>query len=205
MSNAFPVTSITLIKKFQSMPPGGDEAHWVRFWDLYAPAMRQFAVWKGGEKNADDIVMKVFEKLVDVLRQGKYDPASGRFHSYLATMISNEVHMQHRKDEVRRQDDHVTIDSGLSETLLDNGADAAEQLDADWQRAVLAAAVEHVLTKSALSDRDRKVYRAYVQENKPIDKVAAEFGITRNLVSQIKTRIERRIAAIGRELAAPHS
>ena len=40
MSSAFPVTSITLIQKIKSMPPGGDEAHWVRFWDLYAPAMR---------------------------------------------------------------------------------------------------------------------------------------------------------------------
>ena len=202
MSSAFPVTSITLIQKFKAMPPGGDEAHWVRFWDLYAPAMRQFAVWKGGEKNADDIVMKVLEKLVDVLREGNYDPTAGRFHSYLATMISNEVHMQHRRDEVRRQDDHVTLDSGMSDTILDGNANAAEQMDADWQRAVLAAAVEHVLTKSALSDRDRKVYRAYVQENKPIEQVAADFGITRNLVSQIKTRIERRIAAIGRELAA---
>jgi len=202
MSSAFPVTSITLIQKIKSMPPGGDEAHWVRFWDLYAPAMRQFAVWKGGEKNADDIVMKVLEKLVDVLRQGKYDPQAGRFHSYLATMICNEVHMQHRKDEVRRQEDHVTIDSGISETLLDTSDSAADQMDADWQRAVVAAAVEHVLTKSALSDRDRKVYRAYVQENKPIEQVAKDFGITRNLVSQIKTRIERRIAAIGRELAA---
>jgi len=202
MSSAFPVTSITLIQKIKSMPPGGDEAHWVRFWDLYAPAMRQFAVWKGGEKNADDIVMRVLEKLVDVLRQGKYDPAAGRFHSYLATMICNEVHMQHRKDEVRRQEDHVTIDSGISDTLVDASANAAEQIDADWQRAVVAAAVEHVLTKSALSERDRKVYRAYVQENQPIEKVAADFGITRNLVSQIKTRIERRIAAIGRELVA---
>lgn len=205
MSSAFPVTSITLIQKIKSMPPGGDEAHWVRFWDLYAPAMRQFAVWKGGEKNADDIVMKVLEKLVDVLRTGKYDPAAGRFHSYLATMICNEIHMQHRKDEVRRQDDHVTIDGEISDTLPDNSADAAEKMDEDWQRAVVAAAVEHVLTKSALSDRDRKVYRAYVQENKPLEQVAAEFGITRNLVSQIKTRIERRIAAIGRELAASRS
>ena len=146
--------------------------------------------------------MKVLEKLVDVLRNGKYDPSAGRFHSYLATMICNEVHMQHRKDEVRRQEDHVTIDGAITDALPDGGADAAEQMDADWQRAVVSAAVEHVLTKSALSDRDRKVYRAYVQENKPIEQVAADFGITRNLVSQIKTRIERRIAAIGRELAA---
>ena len=204
MGSIFPNTSITLLRSIAAEKTGGNESEWARFFELYHPAMRKFVQMKANRNDVDDIVQDVLVKLVDVLRNGKYDPAAGRFHSYLATMISNEVHMQHRKDEVRRQDDHVTLDSGISETILDGGADAVEQIDADWQRAVLAAAVEHVLTKSALSDRDRKVYRAYVQENKPIEKVAAEFGITRNLVSQIKTRIERRIAAIGRQLAAPH-
>lgn len=201
MAGAFPVTSITLIEKIKAMPPGGDEAHWVRFWDLYAPAMRQFAIWKGGEKNADDIVMKVLEKLVEVLRNGRYRPESGRFHSYLATMICNEIHMQRRKDEVRRQDDHVTIDSGLADALVGEGGDAAERIDEDWRRAVVAAATEHVLTKSAISARDRQIYRAYALEERPIADVAAQFGVTRNLVSQIKVRIERRIAEIGRQLA----
>ena len=58
-----------------------------------------------------------------------------------------------------------------------------------------------MLTKTALSERDRAVYRAFVCEGRDIGEVAGEFGISRNLVSQIKVRIDRRIVAFGRELA----
>ena len=81
-------------------------------------------------------------------------------------------------------------------------APASTDVDVDWQRAILAAAVEHVLTKTALSERDRAVYRFYVQENHSLDETVEKFHILRNTISQIKTRIEKRIAAIGREMAA---
>ena len=197
--NTFPPTSISLIAKIKDLPPGEDGAAWARFWELYAPAMRAFAVFKGGTSNADDIVMSVFGKLVEVLRGGQFDPSKGSFHSYLAAMIYNEVHMQHRKDEVRKSDAHVPLDETLVESLA---APSTGDVEADWQRAVLQAATEHVLTKTALSKRDRDVYRFYVQERHAIEEVAEKFHITRNSVSQIKTRIETRIAAIGREMAA---
>lgn len=196
--STFPPTSVSLIAKIKDLPPGEDGAAWARFWELYAPAMRAFAVFKGGTANADDIVMTVFGKLVDVLRSGQFDPTKGSFHSYLATMIYNEVHMQYRKDEVRKSDAHVPLDEALAESLE---APPSEEVDADWQRAVLQAAVEHVLNKTALSDRDRAVYRFYVQERHSIEETAEKFHLTRNLVSQIKTRIEKRIVAIGREMA----
>ena len=195
----FPPTSVSLIAKIKDLPPGEDGAAWARFWELYAPAMRAFAVFKGGTANADDIVMSVFGKLVDVLRGGQFDPSKGSFHSYLAAMIYNEVHMQHRKDEVRKSDAHVPLDETLVENLA---ARSTGDVEADWQRAVLQAATEHVLTKTALSERDRDVYRFYVQERHAIEEVAEKFHITRNSVSQIKTRIEKRIATIGREMAA---
>ena len=160
--------------------------------------MRALVVFKGGAANADDIVMTVFGKLVEVLRSGQFDQTKGSFHSYLATMIYNEVHMQYRKDEVRKSDAHVPLDEALAESLE---APPSEEVDADWQRAVLQAAVEHVLNKTALSDRDRAVYRFYVQERHSIEETAEKFHLTRNLVSQIKTRIEKRIVAIGREMA----
>ncbi len=196
--STFPETSFTLIAKIKDLPPGQDGAAWARFWDLYAPAMRAFAVFKGGETNADDIVMTVLGKLVEVLRSGRFDPAKGNFHSYLATMIYNEVHMQRRKDEVRHRDDHVALDEVMEETLA---APARTEDDSDWQRAVLAAAVDHVLNRTALSERDRSVYRFYVQEGHSLDEVVEHFHLSRNNVSQIKTRIEKRIAAIGREMA----
>ena len=197
--STFPPTSVSLIAKIKDLPPGEDGAAWARFWELYAPAMRAFAVFKGGTANADDIVMSVFGKLVDVLRSGQFDPSKGSFHSYLAAMIYNEVHMQHRKDEVRKSDAHVPLDETLVESLA---APSTGDVEADWRRAVLQAATDHVLTKTALSERDRDVYRFYVQERHTIEETAEKFRITRNLASQIKTRIEKRIAAIGREMAA---
>ena len=190
----------TLIAKIKDLARGQDSAVWNRFWDLYAPAMRAFAVFKGAGSNADDIVMTVLAKLVDVLRSGQYQPEKGSFHSYLATMIYNEVHMQRRKDEVRKADSHVPLDEVMQETLAAPGQ--APETDVDWQRAILAAAMEHVLTKTALSDRDREIYRFYVQEGHSIDETSEKFHQSRNNISQIKTRIEKRIAAIGREMAA---
>ena len=197
--STFPPTSVSLIAKIKDLPPGEDGAAWARFWELYAPAMRAFAVFKGGAADADDIVMAVFGKLVEVLRGGQFDPSKGSFHSYLAAMIYNEVHMQHRKDEVRKSDAHVPLDETLVDSLI---APPTGDVEADWQRAVLQAATNHVLTKTALSERDRDVYRFYVQEQHSIEETAAKFHITRNLASQIKTRIEKRIATIGKEMAA---
>ncbi len=211
--SAFPVTSVTLIQKIKTLAPGEDSAAWVRFWDSYSLAIRQFAALKGGEANADDIVMTVLGKLVEVLRNGQYTPEKGAFHSYLATMIVNEVHMQHRKDLVRKTDQHLSIDApvgggdgGGDEATLADTLQApetpADSYEEDWRQAILTSAVEHVLTKTALSERDRAVYRAYVQEGRPIADVAAEFKLSRNSVSQIKTRIDKRIVAVGRELVA---
>lgn len=205
----FPVTSVTLIAKIKNLAPGEDAAAWVRFWDTYQGAIRAFAALKGGEQNADDIVMIVLGKLVDVLRKGQYTPDKGSFHSYLATMIVNEVHMAHRKDVVRQVDKRVSIDAPIGDGEESTVADTVaapetmpDALDDDWRRAVLVAAREHVLMHTALSDRDRQVYRAYAMEGEDIAEVAKRFGISRNFVSQIKTRIEKRIIAAGREMIA---
>ena len=210
MTGSFPTTSVTLIAKIRDLGPGQDSSEWVRFWNSYSLAIRQFAALKGGEENADDIVMTVLGKLVEVLRSGQYTPEKGRFHSYLATMIVNEVHMAHRKNVARASDRKVSLDAdgGDAEggsTLADTLAapvESPESIDEDWRKAVLKSAVEHVLTKTALSARDRAVYRAYAIEGRDIAKVAEDFGLSRNSVSQIKTRIDRRIVAFGRELAA---
>lgn len=211
--SVFPVTSVTLIAKIKSLAPGEDSAAWVRFWDTYGLAIRQFAAMKGGEQNADDIVMTVLGKLVDVLRSGQYTPDKGKFHSYLATMIVNEVHMAYRKDMARAVDRRISIDASVdgssgsesSRTIADTLAakeDSPDALDEDWRQAVLKSAVEHVLTKTALSERDRNVYREYALQGRDIAEVAKAYGISRNSVSQIKTRIDKRIVSVGRTLVA---
>ena len=211
--STFPVTSVTLIAKIRNLAPGDDSAAWVRFWNSYSDAIRQFAALKGGEENADDIVMTVLGKLVDVLRSGQYTPEKGKFHSYLATMIVNEVHMAHRREVARASDRKVSIDSSVpggaaessGRTIADTIAApevSPEQLDADWREAVLKSAVEHVLTKTAISERDRNVYREYALDGRDIGEVAAKYRISRNYVSQIRVRIDKRIVDFGKTLVA---
>ena len=212
---SFPVTSVTLIAKIKDLANGEDSAAWVRFWDTYQLAIRRFAIMKGGERDADDIVMSVLAKLVNVLRSGQYTPEKGRFHSYLATMIINEVHMLRRKEVARAVESRVSLeesvngasgdsesDRTIADTLVAPEQTSATDLDEEWRQAVLQSAVDHVLTKTALSERDRAVYRAYALEGQDIAKVAKAFGISRNFVSQIKVRIDKRIVAVGKALVA---
>ena len=213
--SAFPVTSVTLIQKIKTLAPGEDGAAWVRFWDTYSGAIRTFAARKGGEEIADDIMMAVLGKLVTVLRSGQYVPEKGAFHSYLSVMILNEVHMLRRREMVRKVDKRVSLDAPLDEGDGGEGDDeltlgkllpadevSPDALDDDWRMAVVASAEDHVLNKTALSQRDRDVYREYVKEGRPIEEVARKYRLTRNSVSQIKTRISRRIVAVGKELVA---
>ena len=207
--SAFPVTSITLIQKIKTLAPGEDGAAWVRFWDTYAGAIRTFAARKGSEENADDIVMIVLEKLVDVLRSGQYSPEKGAFHSYLSTMIINEVHMLRRREMVRQVDKRVSIDTPIGDDDEHTIADtipapppSSDMFDDDWRQAILESAKNHVLTKTALSQRDRDVYREYVLEERPIEEVAEKFHLSHNSISQIKTRINKRIVAVGQEFVA---
>ena len=51
-----------------------------------------------------------------------------------------------------------------------------------------------MLTRTALAQKSKDIYRAYVLEEKPIGEVAKAFGVSRNAVSQVKTRVEAMIA-----------
>lgn len=97
------------------------------------------------------------------------------------------------------EDANVSMDDAAAGLEPSVDSETAAVIDAKWRLARHAAAVEHALTKTALSQRSKDVYRAYVLEERPIDEVAARFGIPNNSVSQIKTRVEKMIAAVEAE------
>lgn len=193
MSSIFPNTSITLLQSIAAERTGGDEAEWARFFELYYPAMRKFVQMKTSRSDADDIVQDVLVKLVDVLRHGKYTPQPGvKFRSYLARLLYNELVSHFRRDRVRGDGNFVPVDE--VDLPVDN--DAAIGLDVQWRMALHQSAVEHVLTKTALAEQSKDVYREYVIEERPIAEVAKKFGLTKNYVSQIKTRVDRMVSAV---------
>ena len=216
-SSMFPETSVTLLGKLAAQVTGEDQANWLRFWNLYANAIRRFAVRIGDENNADDVVSEVMRKLVDFFRAGRLDCEKGSFRSYLAQMIRNELGMIYRKEKVRKMDCRVYLDvhrdsddEGMSleaAAAMDAEAEMAQSDDTVWKHLDLEfaaakrqEALEHIFANPAISEQKKNVYRAYVLEERPIDEVAERFGISRNLVSQIKVRMERTFLAVLAEM-----
>ena len=198
----FPDTPVSLLVRLASDRTGiRDEAGWTRLFELYAPAIKAFAEERGGEGESEDVVQEIFMRLVEVLRNGqvKVGGDAGKFRRYLATLVRNELVSRWRKRMARGGDGLVSLDdpgAGVEATV---DSDAAAVVDVKWRLARRRAAVEWALTKTALSPQSKAVYRAYVLDERPIGEVAAAFGLPRNSVSQIKTRVERLVAAIEAE------
>ena len=194
----FPETSYTLIKKLSADVTSVSEAAWVRFFDLYVPVMRRFVEWNDKTRDPDDVVQDVLVKLLDAVRRGRYDPGRAKFRTFLATVIRNHLVSLYRRDAARSAGSNVSIDELLTEPSVP--ASQGDALDLAWARARHEAAVEHVLTKTALSAQSKAVYRAHVLEGRPAGDVAAEFGVTKGNVAKIKFRVEGMVAALEGEL-----
>lgn len=188
----FPDTPASLLKKIAALKSGDDEAVWTDFIERYTPAVREFMRLKSPsapEADLDDLVQDVFVRLVEILRAQTYDPAKARFRTYLATIMRNLLVDRWRQKAPPMQQ----IDQRLG------GMDAADPgvvVDAAWRLAARRAAVRHVMSVSMLAQTSKDIYCAYVLEGGEIGEVARRFGVSRNMVSQTKTRIERMIAAV---------
>jgi len=192
--SAFPETPVSLLARLAATCTGESAAGWERFFEQYQPVIQKFAAFAGAGRDAEDVTQDVFVKLVDVFRNGRYDPKRGSFRAYLATMIRREVINRWHKATARAADKHVSIDNDDRPVDLSVPSETETVLDMKWRLACHQAAVDHVLTKTALSEKSKAIYRAYVLEERPIDEVAAAFGVPNNTVSQAKTRVERMIA-----------
>lgn len=190
--SAFPPTSLTLLHKLAATATGESEAAWTRFFELYMPAIRRFAEWHGAGRDPDDIVQEVFLQLVEILQNESYSNEKGRFRAFLATLIRRRIIDLYRKDVVRGNIDHLPID----DIELSTPPEQIALIDTKWKLARHEAAVDHVLTKTALAEQSKAIYRAHVLEGKSATDVARKFGVEKNLVAQIKFRIDRMIAVI---------
>ena len=197
--NVFPTTSHTLIQKLAVEATGGNDAAWVRFFDLYTPAMKRFVQLIDYNHDPDDVVQEVYIHLVKILEERKYKAEKAQFRTFLKMLIRRQLIGIYRREQARGAGETVPMDALMDEpyVLPEQGA----ALDLAWDRARHEAAVEHVLTKTALSAKTKAVYRAHVIDGKPADEVCGHFGIDSNHLRQIKFRVEKAITLIEAELA----
>ena len=206
----FPSTSTTLLQTLAAKNTGVSEAAWARFFELYTPAMRRFIEMNDHTHDPDDVIQDVYVSLVDILENNRYDAGKSRFRTFLAMLIRRKLVSLYRSEEARGRGANRSLEVLRGNGELDSAsmpcelivpASQPDEIDLSWARAKHEAAVEHVLTKTALSVQTKSVYRAYVIEGRPIDEVEREFGVSRDVIYKIKFRVDSAIAVIEEEYA----
>ena len=199
MKNPFPTTSTTLLANLAERETGIDQAAWNQFFDFYYPVMVEFARVKGAGDDSEDVVQDVLASLVRVFETGLYVRGKGRFRSYLAKMLRNELISRLRRSRVRPEGASVALpDNGVVGCAAESPSPLTSWSAEDEEAFELArrrAAVEHVLTKTALSEQSRRIFREILATGNSCAKVARRMNLPAATVRQVKSRISRMVAA----------
>ena len=193
---SYPETSATLLRTLREARSGVDDVAWARFVDMYGPVVHHLVRLLSpgiSDADTDDAVQDVFVKLVDILRSGAYDPAKGKFRTYLSTLVRRLLIDRYREAVARRRDRQVEIEVAEEIAVAD---DPGAWMDAKWRIACRMAAERRVMEESALAEQSREVWRLLSVEGLSVKEAARRLGIPSNTVRKTKRRIETRIAAV---------
>ena len=191
--SSFPTTSTTLLANLAERESGIDQVEWNRFFALYYPVMVEFARARGAGDDSEDVVQEVFADLVKVFQSGRYERGKGQFKSYLATMLRNELISRFRRMQAKSRVDGRarTPAAPLPAPSVSSSADDMPA----WNLARHRAAVEHVLTRTAISEQSRRIYRELLATGDNCAEVARRMNLPAATVRQVKSRVSRMIAA----------
>ena len=201
----FPDTPKTLLQKIADRTQGNDCAEWAAFVELYAPPLMRFVRLQSpgmSEADAEDVVQDVFIRLVDVLRERKIDRNRAKFRAYLASMTRHLLIDRYRAAQARPALATGPVPNGrLAPSAQDKGpvpsaaVDPGVAVDVLWRKAAREAAKEHIFTKTAVSAQSKRIYELLERGLSPRE-AAAQVGVSRDVVKQVKSRIDRAIATI---------
>jgi len=192
-----PATSVTLLKDLAS---GTANARWTDFFRRYEQPMRAFLRTRFPSVDEDDILQETLLALAKAMPDYQYTPdAKGHFRNYLTGILRNKA-----VDAVRKSVATAKAKEALKAEDLHDGRDAAadEELNA-WRESAAEAAIDQLMANPAINPTTREIFRHVALMHEPAAHVAAAFGMTRENVDQIKSRMIARLAKLVRAMTAP--
>lgn len=183
-----PDTSSTLLGAI-----AGDAAspRWGEFVALYRPGL---AAWLSASfpalgPEAEDLLQETFVAVAAKLPNYRHDPAAkGLFRSFLVGILRNKA-LHALRARARAAGALEAAAPELAAAAA--AAGAGEDADREWRHAAYEVALRDLLADPAVAARTKRVFvRVAVEGGAPAE-VAAEYGLARNAVDQIKSRCLR--------------
>lgn len=174
-----------------------DTAAWAEFETQYRELLTRYARGRGLQPaDADDVCQSVLIKLCRALREFDYDPAKGKFRSYLHRMVKNEI-----ADQFSRP--NRPVHSVGNDVLAGHAAPADDEADELWEREWenhhFRLAMETI--RATFDERSVAVFDRLVAGDS-VEATAGAFDLSTQAVHKIKQRIRDRMRElIARQIA----
>ncbi len=180
-------TSKTLLERLKDQD---DHGAWQDFFDFYAGLILRFARYRGcSDTMSNDVLQETMLVLFKKMPDFQYDPAIGRFRSFLFRIVQGRV-----QDAFRREQRYMFYSSirqekfpGRSQLLEDGLDDPLEEWEREWENNIFATALERV--KRKVDGSTFRSFRLYVLEQKEVADVSEALGLDRNTIYQHKNRL----------------
>ena len=190
MRTRIPKTSESLLVALGSDPKS---VRWYEFVRRYEPMMRAFLAKNWPAVDADEVVQTTLCALVSILPNYRYCKGeNGLFRSYLTGVVRNKAREFARATERRRKSE---ISAGDLSSAAEGGDEGAE-----WRHSIYEIALRELFDDPDIQVRTKEVFRRVALDGEDPKSVAACFGMTRDNVDKIKSRMLERLRNIVRRL-----
>jgi RNA polymerase sigma factor (sigma-70 family) len=181
-------THATLLAR---LAQGTDPVVWPEFVDRYGELIRAFARRQGVQPvDCDDVLQDVLLSLTRAMPGFTYDPAKGKFRSYLKTVTLRAIFKRRFRDRGQVELEHM--EEATQAAGID---DVVEQgWEAEWRQYHLRLAWHTI--EAEFNGTDRQAFERYAMAGAAAQAVADELGLNVDQVYQAKSRILRRLAAL---------
>jgi RNA polymerase sigma factor (sigma-70 family) len=176
-TNEFLPTRQSLLSRLRN---AGDDQGWREFFETYWKLIYSFAIRKGlNEQEAQEVVQETCIAVAKTMPEFDYNPARCSFKSWLRHLAEKKIADQFRKREragvLVSADDtaflHLVEASPSAESIAPDS-----QWDEEWQKHLLAVALERV--KTQVSPRQFKLFHHHAVQGQSVKDTARAFGVS---------------------------
>jgi len=195
-----PTTRLSLLLRIRD---SADAASWQTFVDLYGPVVYRYCRGRGlQDADAAEVMQEVLLEVSRSARKLDYDPARGRFRSWLGAVAHSKLYRwsrQKRRAAVNGTTADIEI---LNETMTRVQVTAWTEA---FHRHILQAALARIRPRFA--EATWQAFERVWLENRPAAEVAEELGQSVDWLYVAKSRVLKQLRLEIRELAedAPQS
>lgn len=170
---------------------GNDSSAWGEFLDRYGDLIRRFSIVRGLQPaDADDVTQEVLLSLTKSMPSFRYDPAKGKFRSYLKTAVLRAVIRKSRQNvgEIVLEDIEAAVTHAADDASID------ELWEHEWRQYHLRQAMRTIDVE--FNPADRSAFARYAVEGRPAQETADALEVSVEQVYQAKSRILKRIGQL---------